>query len=230
MAIVKFGGTVTGIRGTLAGTVYSGNKSGPFIRSWAMPPTIVTNAQEAIRRRNTNNAQAWAALSDAQRTAWDTLAANPSMARTNSLGESYNLSGFQMHQSVNNNRLQIGQLYNGNAPSPATVPQIANFNLTVQIPATGDSSFTFLPAELSPNFRLLLFMTFTTSQGVTLRQTNRRWILFVGSGSSSPKVITTELNAALGTPVANYKYFAFVFKQNNNGIRSTAITDTSIAA
>jgi len=93
MALIKFGGGITEMRGSMAGNVYSRNKSGAYIRARTTPTNPNTAAQQAVRAAMSALTVRWAqTLTAAQRTAWNLYAA--SVAMTNKLGETMYLSGF----------------------------------------------------------------------------------------------------------------------------------------
>jgi len=93
MALIKFGGGITEMRGSMAGNVYSRNKSGAYIRARTKPTNPNTALQQTVRSSLAQLTTRWAqTLTAGQRTAWNLYGANVVM--TNKLGESINLSGF----------------------------------------------------------------------------------------------------------------------------------------
>lgn len=117
MAIVKFAAPIADLRGLLAGVVFSANASSSYVKSWRMPRYQRTNYQNLYRARFSTFAIAWRALSTAQRAAWSAWAQAPAQARINSVGESYNMTGWQAFCSINSNRLIFGQATTATAPS-----------------------------------------------------------------------------------------------------------------
>jgi len=93
MALIKFGGGITEMRGSMAGNVYSRNKSGAYIRARTKPTNPNTEQQNKVRSALAYLTSRWAQdLIAAQRTAWNLYGSNVVMS--NKLGESINLSGF----------------------------------------------------------------------------------------------------------------------------------------
>ena len=121
MAIIKLGITVVGIRGTVGGGVFSANKSGPYLKQWAYPIVRATEPELLERSRSSALPSAWRSLTQAVRDSWDTLAALAAYERTNSLGEVYNLSGWQLYNSWQRNRQTVSLALLTTAPT-ATVP------------------------------------------------------------------------------------------------------------
>lgn len=101
MAIIVFGELVTGVRGTLGGTVYSANASGPYVTQWRKPTNPRTEIQTEQRERYARKPFEWRSLTAGQRTDWATFAADPAQEQTNSLGESYYLSGYHWFVKCN---------------------------------------------------------------------------------------------------------------------------------
>src|SRR5439155_109028 len=87
--------------GSVAGVTSSRNRFGQYRRTRATPVNPNSTFQGAVRARLSVNSAAWRALTAAQRAGWNDLAA--SMTRTDSLGQTYSLTGFQSYCSVNNN-------------------------------------------------------------------------------------------------------------------------------
>lgn len=95
MALVKLGGGVADIRGSIGGTVFSRNRYGAYMRNRTIPIDRGTIAQVKIRAIMGHIRDAWfSALTTAQKAAWDTYAANVNVV--NRLGETTNLTGWNM--------------------------------------------------------------------------------------------------------------------------------------
>lgn len=93
MALIKFGGGITEMRGSMAGNTYSRNRYGAYLRARTKPINPNTAGQQAIRAALAFLTDRWAqTLTAVQRAAWNLYGANVVM--TNKLGESINLSGF----------------------------------------------------------------------------------------------------------------------------------------
>lgn len=103
MALIKFGAGIVGMAGKIAGTVFARNRSGAYARAWAKPVNPRTDRQNAIRALTGILAGLWAALSAAQRAAWNLYANGVTV--TNRLGESMKLSGYNMFCRSNAARL-----------------------------------------------------------------------------------------------------------------------------
>ena len=93
MALIKFGGGVVQMSGSIAGTTFARNRYGNYARARTKPTNPNTASQQAVRSAMAYLTSRWAQdLIAAQRTAWNLYGSNVVM--TNKLGESMNLSGF----------------------------------------------------------------------------------------------------------------------------------------
>lgn len=123
MAIIKFGPTVVGARGTIAGTTFSANKSGPFARVWSRGANRKSELQSAHRGLLGNISSTWRDLTQAQRDDWIDYADDPAQELTNSLGETFFASGFNWFLRINLNLEAAGAARRVDAPT--FVPPVA---------------------------------------------------------------------------------------------------------
>lgn len=94
MALLKLGGGISELRGSIGGTVFARNRSGAYARNRTKPVDPCSSRQVSVRAIMTMMYGMWALLTAAQRTAWSTFANNVTVS--NRLGESITLSGFNM--------------------------------------------------------------------------------------------------------------------------------------
>lgn len=107
MALIKFGGGITEMRGSIAGNVFSRNRSGAYVRSRTKPVNPNTDLQQIVHSIITLLTTRWSqTLTAAQRTAWNLYASNVVM--NNKLGESINLTGFNHYIRSNAGRQRVG--------------------------------------------------------------------------------------------------------------------------
>src|SRR5437773_235439 len=109
--------------GSLRGDTHSRNRFGQYVRTRAIPVNPNTSAQGAARARLALNSAAWRSLTAAQRAAWSDLGL--SMSRTDSLGQTINLTGIQSYCSVNGERLTAGDAVVSDAPAVVTPSALA---------------------------------------------------------------------------------------------------------
>lgn len=82
----------------------------------------------AIRGNVTTTAQAWRTLTSTQRAGWTSLGAM--ITRTDTLGETYTLTGFQAFMSVNRNLKTYGGSAVTDAPAYSPPANIVTATLT----------------------------------------------------------------------------------------------------
>lgn len=93
--------------GSLAGTVFSHNRGGQYMRNRSIPTNPSTARQASVREALSTLVYAWSnTLSEAQRTAWTAYADNTPVL--NRLGDSIRLTGQQMFVRCGTVRLQAG--------------------------------------------------------------------------------------------------------------------------
>lgn len=113
--------------GTMAGSVWSHNKGGNYVRNWRVPTNPNTAFQVAMRDYLSQLSTSWGqTLTALQRTAWATFAANVSWV--DALGQSINLDGRNWYIKCNSIRLQASVAIVTAAP---TVFQMATLTLPV---------------------------------------------------------------------------------------------------
>lgn len=90
---VKFGATITDARGSIAGTTYSRNHYGPYIRARTTPTNPKTARQVAVRSAVAFLSDMWGnTLTALQRASWDLYGSN--VAMTDKLGATMYLTGY----------------------------------------------------------------------------------------------------------------------------------------
>lgn len=107
MALVKFGGGVVQMSGSIAGDTFARNRYGNYVRARTKPINPNTQLQVVIRAAMGFLTDRWSqTLTAAQRTAWNLYASNVNMK--NRLGEAIKLSGFNHY--IRSNMIRKQQL------------------------------------------------------------------------------------------------------------------------
>lgn len=107
MALVRYGGGIIQMSGSIAGNTYARNRYGNYARARTKPVNPNTALQQTIRAAITALTTRWSqTLSAAQRTAWNLYGSN--VAMKNKLGETVYLSGFNHYIRSNSVRVQAG--------------------------------------------------------------------------------------------------------------------------
>lgn len=108
MALVKFGGGVIQMSGSIAGNTYARNRYGNYVRARTKPVNPNTTRQQLVRSAIALLTARWGqVLTAADRTAWNLYAA--SVAMKNRLGEVVFLTGFNHYIRSNSFRAAYGK-------------------------------------------------------------------------------------------------------------------------
>jgi len=142
MALIKFGGGVVGMSGSIAGTTFARNRYGSYARARTKPINPSSARQQAVRGYMATLTSRWSqTLSAAQRTAWNLYGS--SVAMLNRLGESVFVTGYSHFIRSNMWRLDLGQTVVDAGPTVFELPE-KDGTLTVAFSeATQDATLTF---------------------------------------------------------------------------------------
>jgi len=224
MAITKLALPVTGIRGTIAGVVYSANKSGTYMKGWSKGSNPGTPYQLSQRVLVSETGTLWRSLSTADQADWDALGENPPEIDYNSLGEVIELSGFAWFSRILLRRRRCGLPDDLIAPLSAATDPPDTFSLTLY-PSTGENDEAFF--EYTNNDFLahyaILQMAIAPGLGSNV-WTSRFMNLYEGLGVGATK---TEFGVSyfdrFGITQETMRFFARLYRQADTGIRSTPL-------
>lgn len=103
MALVRYGGGIVQMSGSIAGDTFARNRYGNYVRARTKPINPNTGLQTAVRAALAALTARWSQVLTAnQRTAWNLYASN--VAMKNRLGEVINLTGFNHYIRSNHFR------------------------------------------------------------------------------------------------------------------------------
>lgn len=153
MALVKYGGGILEIRGSIGGQVHSKNRYGNYIRQRTIPVNPNSTRQQAVRADLAFLVEQWSAiLTVAQRDAWAVYAAAITM--TNKLGESIKLTGFNHFVRSNVSILNNALTYVPDGPVILSLPgsdpdfAVAFSEATQEISVTFDEEAAWVDQDL----------------------------------------------------------------------------------
>jgi len=142
MALVKFGGGVVQMSGSIAGDTFARNRYGNYVRSRTKPVNPNTSAQNQIRTIFSDLTTRWAqTLTANQRAAWNLYGSNVNMK--NRLGETVNLTGFNHYLRSNTYRIYGDRPIVDDGPVVFELPEKDNSIAITGSEATGHISLTF---------------------------------------------------------------------------------------
>ncbi len=187
--------------GSMAGTVSSRNRFGQYRRTRATPVNPNSGPQGTVRARLSANAAAWRSLTNTQRAGWSSLGLM--MSRTDSLGQTYTLTGFQAYCSVNNNNSAAGNALVADAPTFATPAAIATATITLTAAAF---SIAYTPTPLGTGERLFTYVSPQRSAGRAF-EGDLRLLAVSAAAAASPANVFAAYQARFGTPVVGNRVF-----------------------
>jgi len=192
---IKFGSIVTDGRGKIGGHVASKNRSGAYIRTKVTPVNAQTTAQTNVRNRFSGFSQGWAALTEAQRAAWN--AAVASYARTDIFGDLKNPTGFNLFQRLNNNLAVCGVAQISDPPVPESVGTCTAGVLTYAVgtPALSLALSNAVPADTE----MKVFATAPMSAGKSFVKAEFRLITTLAAAATSPANLLTAYQTKFGS-------------------------------
>lgn len=114
MAKIKYSALVQEMRNKLNGSVLSKNRYGNYVRNKTTPVNPQTASQQNVRARLASVSQAWAAITQAARLAFASLAQNHPF--TDIFGDQKTLDGKAMFSKLNLNLTSVGLPMLTNAP------------------------------------------------------------------------------------------------------------------
>ena len=187
--------------GSQAGTTSSRNRYGQYRRTRATPVNPRSSAQGLVRARMAASAANWRGITALQRAGWADLGAM--MSRTDSLGQTYTLSGFQAFCSVNNNLAMVGDAAITDATALVTPATLRTAVITLTAAAF---SIAFTPTPPPAGVHVVAYCSPQRSAGRAF-ESDLRFILSSAAAAASPLVLTTAYTAKFGTPVTGNRVF-----------------------
>lgn len=209
--------------GSLAGTTSSRNRFGQYRRSRAIPVNPNSAFQGTVRARLSANAATWRTLTAAQRAGWNDLANG--FTRTNSLGATYNMTGFMCYCSCNNNQAAAGNAALADAPAlvtPAT-PLTAVITLTAAA-----FSIAYTPTPLGAGARLFTYTSLQRSPGRAF-EGDFRLLAQSAAAAASPANVYAAYVARFGVPVVGNRIFVQL-RTYLGGFLSGPLTTSAVVA
>lgn len=223
MAIIKFGTTIVGVRGTIAGITFSANKAGPHAKGWTRGANPRTSRQATQRNRQSTWAAAWRALTAAQQAGWNTYAAAAPQQKFNSLGVAYFASGFSWYVALSMNLVAAGALPISTAPVLAqpTPPPITN--IAIRISGIASTSRIRYAADVNLAMRKGIEIWMTNSQGRNVGPAKKVFMVNGTVDGVGNLGFQPQLEARFGTIVLGQRGFAATYNQNAEGRRSSYV-------
>lgn len=229
MAKFTPGAIISEIRGTIASTTFSKNAAGAIIRNRVKPINRNSNAQNIQRQIFATISSAWRGLTQVQRNSW--IEATPDFPYQDSLGQTKQLTGAQLHQKLNLNRLLIGEAMIPTAPPQTSFPE---FNIGAVAATTSTFTVTFTPDPVPAGFALMVYATRPLSAGIDfVSKSDFRLIQFLDPADASPADIFTDYTAKVSalTGQSGKKVFVEIaLVEVASGIASARVRGSAVIA
>lgn len=229
MAIIKFGVLVTGVRGQVGGGIFSANKSGPFLKSWQYPIVPPTPEELLQRARLAELPTFWRDQTQTFRDDWDTAAASGSYDRVNSLGQTYQLSGYQLFVSFKRIQQTMTGSITATTPSvgvPTPPPDVAGSASE----ATQDIQLDLTAGDYTGSYRA--YIEAQPIRSVALVSLPGRWKFMKAQAKATPTSISiaAEYIPKFGPLVEGQAFAIRLRRAHLSGVISTALTATATVA
>lgn len=209
--------------GSFAGQTSSRNRFGQYVRNRSTPVNPDSTFQSAVRARLSNNAAAWRGLTDTQRAGWESLGAG--ISRTDSLGQSYTLNGFEAYCLVNNNNAAAGNALVSTAPAIVDPGTLATATVTLTNAAF---SVAYTATPLAAGVRLFAYASPQRSAGRSF-ENDYRLIAVSAAAAASPANIFAAYQTRLGTPVTGNKVFLSLVLYQSGFLGAPLLTASVVA-
>lgn len=209
--------------GSLAGQTSSRNRYGQYRRTRAIPVNPASTEQGVVRARLSLASAAWRSLTDEQRAGWTSL--GMLMTRTDSLGQSYSLTGLQAYIAVNSNNAAAGNAQVDTAPVYVTPEAIATITLTF---STSAFTVAYTPTPLGTGERLFVYASPLRNAGRSF-ESDYRLIQVGAAAGASPLDVETAYWARFGAPLVGHRVNVAVSRYVG-GFVSPPIYGSAVAA
>lgn len=223
MAVVKFSGLITDMKGKIGGTSFQGGTAGTIIKSinYKRNGSKLTKA-DAGRVVNqkaliANLSSTWRTLSNAERDSWNTGAVNYPFK--NKYGENYTGSGFQVFMHLNAGLELIGVGAHNTCPTPQTVDTSNVTSVTKD--GTADMTLTLAAAVPGTSY-LQVWATGLKAPGTSPHKSEYKLINNYDSEAGATINIQDDWEDVYGTQgTGGNVFFQFRYINQATGQKST---------
>lgn len=185
--------------GSVAGTTFSHNAGGSYVRRRSVPVNPTSTRQTVVRGNMSTNARGWNALTDPQRAAWK--AYGQSNPVRNRLGASIKLSGISSYTRINNVSRDSGSGTITSAPSGVGPGALLTVSITANTSTTVTVAFT--PTPVGAARRIAVWWTGPGRASVNPNQRQARLVAYSALNAATGVSITLPAAASAGD-VSNF--------------------------
>jgi len=232
MAKIKLGPMVGQASGAIGATVFSHNRYGAYVRQRVIPTISTTTYALNAKSRLSTVSAAWSVLTDAQRTAWQTWAANNPM--TDRLGDRQVLTGHAAYVQINGRLTAAGQTNLAVPPIGDGPVGITSASLVADI-GPGGFVLTFAATPLGATEALELRACVVPDDSIVYVKNYMRQVVYSAAAQATGWDFETELTARFGTlQVDQWVHCLLSVLDFSTGLRSqpfsckVAVIDTTV--
>lgn len=188
MALAKYGGIISELRGKEAGVIFSRNAYGSYMKQKVSPVNPQTQKQLDQRTLMGNMAQVWAGLTSAEKASWDNLGAQ--VTRVNRFGDTTNYTGFSIFMKLNRNIVLVGGTALDEAPTMPEIPVLTLTSLVVDL-TVPVANLSFTPT-VPTGFAMVVYFTNNILTGRRFVKNFYRLITTVAAAQTSPQELSVQ--------------------------------------
>jgi len=229
VAKILYSGLINGIRGRVAGSIFSANGAGPHVRRFNPPIIRKTTAQVDRRRTFSTMGGLWQGLTNTQRSDWNDYAGMPAQALIDSLGNTYYLNGYQWFVSCNCNLSLVGRTPISDAPVIAIPTAIIISNPVITAPGSSGNSIDVDLGSIGSNDLLVSGMWTRGESNHSANIKNFKVLTGVQNGDIVSPTDLGDLQAIFGSITAGTQWFIFAYAQTVEGRSSMAYETITVA-
>lgn len=228
MAKIKTTAMVSEIRNSVAGTTFSVNGYGAYIRTKVTPTNPQTSYQQAQRQLLGALSSGWRSLTQAQRDAWNSAVGN--FKQTDVFGDAQTLTGQTLYIMLNTNLSNAGEEVLDNPPSPQAIPAIAIAAVSAVV--TGHVlTLTIDPVAIPAEHKLFVYATAPVSAGKSYLKNEMRLIVAGATATAGVVTLTEDYANRFGEFAAGLKIGVGILLVNSiSGEAGVIVYDDVIAA
>jgi hypothetical protein len=227
MAQVKTSQLVDDISGKISNTVFTKSRQGLNIRKRVRGTNVRSSSQTTQRASLTSRSRGWVALTDAQRTAWNSAAGD--FNKTSVLGNKYKMTGRSLYMMINSNLVFAGS---SSVTSPPTFTSPTNLtSASVTTLSATVLSIAFGASPVATYNALIVEATRPVSPGLASLKSGFRYIGAVAAAATTPTNQFSNYNTKFGAPVVGKKVFFRITPVHTvSGLKGTPIIFNAIVA
>lgn len=208
---LKFGMIVTDGVNKIGGNVISSNHYGRYARKLVVPTNPQSAAQTTMRTLFSVLSQLWKTVSPTNQLLW--IAETVNYPRTDSLGNTYYMTGQALYISINQN-IQLGSGSYTDTPPTKVIPvTLSSITFTPDLGGT-DFKIVYDTLATDTDCSLLIFASRGLSNGINYCKSEYRLVSTIAEASQADNNIYSEYIARFPSTAVGEKVFVKVVEVN----------------